>query len=126
MFHLNASVHFEKEKFAAVVVVEEFDGSRVTVTDTARQCCRGCTNLFAHGRRQSIGWRLFDNFLMTPLQRTIALAQMNDVAVVVAQNLYFDMPRVADVALHIKGVVAEGGPRFGGSGAECGLHLCGV
>ena len=44
---------------------------------------------------------------MPPLHRAIALVQVQDIAVTVAENLDFDVPRAADVALEKNRVVAE-------------------
>ena len=77
------------------------------ITDTAGQSRRGIANLRPNWRGQCIGGRLFDNFLMTALQRAVPFAKMHDIAEMVAQYLNFNMPRITDVALHIKGVVAK-------------------
>ena len=44
---------------------------------------------------------LLDNFLMAPLHRTFALSQVDQVAVEIARNLDFDMPRLLDHFLDI-------------------------
>ena len=49
---------------------------------------------------------------MAPLHRAIALAQVDDVAVRVRQNLEFDVPRPLQEFLHVDLVVAEGCARF--------------
>ena len=46
---------------------------------------------------------------MAALQRTVALAQMDRVAVAVAEHLEFDMARIAEIFFEIDGVVAERG-----------------
>ena len=51
---------------------------------------------------------------------------MNQVAEVVAQNLHLDVPRVADIAFHIKGVVTESSARFGRGGAKRRVHVSGI
>ena len=73
------------------------------------------------------GGRDLHHFLMTPLHRAVALVQMQDIAVVVAQDLHFDVARAADVALQEDGVVAEGGaglaPRLFQQACEIGRAL---
>src|ERR1044072_8668951 len=43
---------------------------------------------------------------------------MNEVGVWITEYLYVDMTGVADVFFHVKRIVAERGPRFGGGGAK--------
>ena len=45
---------------------------------------------------------------MPPLRRTIALPQMDGVAVLIGQHLHFDVPRMLDVLFQIDAAVAEG------------------
>ena len=44
---------------------------------------------------------LFENFLVTPLQGAVALAQMDDVAMAIAENLHLDMPGFSKIAFDI-------------------------
>src|SRR5688572_27219221 len=97
MLDLNSGIHLEKEKFLRFVIVNEFDGAGVAIADAASQSRRGITNLCPHVGGERIGGRLFDNFLMTALQRAVTFAQVNDLAEMIAQYLNFDMPRIADV-----------------------------
>jgi hypothetical protein len=46
---------------------------------------------------------------VAPLQRAVALAEVDRVALAVAEHLELDVPRVAEVLLEIDGVVAERG-----------------
>ena len=55
----------------------------------------------------------FQYFLVTPLQRAVALAEMDRLALAVAEHLEFDMPRIAEILFQIDGVVAERVLRFG-------------
>jgi hypothetical protein len=50
---------------------------------------------------------------MAALHGAIALAQMNDVALTIGQDLEFDMPRPLQEFLHVDLVVAEGRERLG-------------
>src|SRR5262249_60345677 len=52
-------------------------------------------------------------FLMAPLHRAIALAEMDDITVCVRQHLELDVPRPFQELLHVDLVVAERGARFG-------------
>ena len=74
MFDLDARVHFEKVKGAGVVVVNELDGAGALVADAARQGRRSVADLRAHFHGHGVGRRFFDDLLMAPLQRAVALA----------------------------------------------------
>ena len=50
---------------------------------------------------------------MRALQRAIALAEMDDAALAVAEDLHLDMPRPVEIALEIDRIVAERGLRLG-------------
>ena len=50
---------------------------------------------------------------MPPLRRAFALAQMHHVAVLIGQNLHFDVPRPFDVSFQIDAGIAEGRLGFG-------------
>src|SRR5262245_11579694 len=63
--------------------------------------------LAERGRR-----RLFDQLLMPPLDRALALAEVDDVAVVIAENLKLDVARRFHVLLDVDVGNAEGRLRF--------------
>ena len=71
----------------------------------------------AHARalacRDSGGGRLLEHFLVTALERAVALAQMDRIALSVAEDLELDMARIAQVFFEIDRCVAECGLRFG-------------
>src|SRR5690242_2363245 len=55
---------------------------------------------------------LFDNLLVAALDRALALAEMYDVPVAVAQHLDFDVPRLFDIFLDEDPVVGKARFRF--------------
>src|SRR5579871_5129011 len=63
---------------------------------------------------------------MPPLERTIALAQPDAVAVVVGEDLDLDVARTLDGALEVDRGVAKGGAGFAHRLAEGGLELRGI
>src|SRR5204862_1062862 len=65
-------------------------------------------HFFAERRRR----RLLDQLLMAPLDRAFALAEVDDDAVVIAENLELDMARRLDVLLDVDVGDAEGRFRF--------------
>ena len=68
-----------------------------------------CAQIVADSRRG----RLFDQLLMTALDRAFALAEMNDVAVIVGEHLNLDMARPLDIAFEIDAAVLESRLGFG-------------
>ena len=68
--------------------------------------------------------RFFDQFLMRGLlHRAVALAQMHDVAVFVAEHLHLDVPRRTDQLLDVHAPVFERRFGFGERGRERGRQI---
>ena len=103
---LDACVHLEEEVLA-VSCQEPLDGSRGAVRhgscgiDGQRADARSKLGVDGRGRR------LLDELLMSTLDRAVALAEMDDVAVAVGEDLHLDVPRVVQVALDVHGGVRE-------------------
>src|SRR5688572_9760682 len=55
---------------------------------------------------------------MAPLDRALALPQMHDASVRVAEHLDFDVPRPLQEALEVDGAVAERAQRLAAGGLE--------
>ena len=103
---LQAGVHLQEEE-RAVLAGDELDGAGAVVADGLGQRDR----LLAHGLarlgiEQRRG-RLLDDLLVAALDGAFALAQVDDVAVLVAQHLDLDVARVLDELLDEHAVVAE-------------------
>src|SRR5258706_1383288 len=103
---LQSRVHLQKVK----VVLrgdDELDRAGASVIDTARRFHRrrghAPAQIVAVARRR----RLLDHLLMPPLDRTIALEEMDDVAVAIAEDLKLDVARLLDIALEQKPVIAK-------------------
>ena len=106
MLHLEPRVHLEEIEIA-VLVDDELDRAGGVVTDRLGQS----DGLRSH-RRARLGVeerarRLLDHLLIAALDRAFALIEMNDVAVLVAEHLDLDMPRLLDIFLDEHAVVAE-------------------
>ena len=69
-------------------------------------------NSRADGVVQADGGGDFDDFLVAALHRAIALVQVDDVAVVVAENLHFDVLGAGNVFFEEDGGIAEGAAGF--------------
>ena len=111
MLHLNAGVHFDEVEFA--VLVEELDGAGAEIFDIAHGFRDDLADLVAgvgiEGRRGAF----LPHFLVTALQRAVALAEMNGAAFAVAEHLDFDVARPFEILFEIKRIVAEGRFRLG-------------
>ena len=107
MLDLQARVYFEEVELA-VRRDDELDRSGIPIVHAS--CCGDCR--LRHPLPQlaavSRGGRFLDDLLMPPLNRAVALVEMNDVAIAVAEDLKLDVPRFFDVALEQQAIVAEG------------------
>ena len=106
MLDLDAGVHLHEE-VVAVRCEEPFDRPGGAVAGRARGVDRDAADavakLGADGRRR----RLLDELLVTPLDRAVALAEVDDVAVGVREHLHLDVARVLEVALDVHRRVGE-------------------
>jgi len=124
MLDLQPGVHLDEEHLAhRIRLDEELDGAGAHVIDAARGCDGGVEQAGAHVVRQVRGGRLLDHLLMTTLQGALALAEGDDVAVRVAEDLHLDVPGPLHEALEHHRVIAEGGRRDPAGRGECGRQL---
>src|SRR5262249_44614755 len=112
---LNAWVHLHEIKLAALLVVEELDGAHIGESDRAHCARRDRKNLRALLIRKSRRGRLFHQLLVPPLQRALTLAQAQNAAISVRDDLKPDMTRTLDVPFEIDARVTESGESFGPS-----------
>ena len=107
MLYLDTSVHFHKIE-VPILLQKEFYGSCIYIA----RCLRRLDGRIPHLPSKFLGQRdgrgFFDHLLVVPLDGTVPLAKMDDVAVAIRKNLELDMPWVLDEMLDIHGIVAEG------------------
>src|SRR5262249_22643279 len=100
MLDLEPGVHFKEVK-VTILVDQKFDGSRVEVICRPNnlQCCltHALPQVWRHDRRRA----LFDDFLMPALDRALALAEIDGVAVSIREDLDFNMARPLDKLLDV-------------------------
>ena len=108
---LDAGVHLEEIE-GAVGIEQELDGAGADITDRRRRPHRRGAHLLSQLRRDGGRGRLLDQFLMAALDRAIALAERDDMPLLVAEHLHLDVPRAEDGALDQQAAVAEGGGRL--------------
>ena len=104
---LHARIHFDEIELAGVGVLQELHRAGVQVlhgaADLQRLLAQLAPLLFVEERRR----RTLDHFLIAPLHGAVALEQVDEVAVRVAEQLHFDVPRAHDELFEIDLVVAE-------------------
>ena len=118
---LDARIDLDEIERAGVGIDQELDRPRVVVADGAAELQRVLVHRGARRGVEGMRRRAFDDLLVAPLHRAVALVQVDEIAVIVAEDLHLDMARAADQLLQIDLVVAERGQAF----APRGLHLVG-
>ena len=112
-----------KYQFLRVDVVEKLDGAGVAVIGLSRQPHRGIAQFRPHGRRQIRRGCNFDDFLVTPLHGAVALIEVQQIAVIVAENLHLKMARARQIFFQKDAGVAECGFCFSLSFLETRLQF---
>ena len=122
MLDLQPRVHLEEVE-AAVLADDELHGARRLVGDRARERHRLLAHRAARVVVEERRRRLLDHLLVAALDRALALPQVHEVAVRVAQHLDLDVARLLDVLLDEDAVVAEARLRLGAAGGEAFARL---
>src|SRR6185312_10217642 len=118
---LQPRVHLDEVEFA--VLVEELDRAGARIFELAHGGGTDFADFVALLGRNGRCGRFFPDLLVAALQRAIARAQMHRIALAVAQHLHFDVPRLAEIFLHVDGVVAEGGLGLRARGRPAQQHV---
>src|SRR6266498_65431 len=116
MLHLDAPVQLEEEEVAAVE--HELRRARARVADRPPEANSGIAHRGTQRRVESGGGRLLEHLLVPALDGALALAERDDVSMLVAEQLDLDVPRPLDVALCEHAVVAERRLRLATRGLE--------
>ena len=112
MLHLKSGVHFQEVKTVAGLVRarhDQFDRAGAEIADRAGERDALLAHLLAHFRADEGRRRFFDHLLMAALDRTFAFVQIDDIAMLVAQYLDFNVARAFDELLDEDAVVTEAG-----------------
>src|ERR1700722_11312049 len=112
MLDLETGIHFHEIE-RAILVQQEFQCAGALIADRLDGGDRDRAHPRPEFRRDLWRRRLLDQLLVPALHRTIALTQMNGVAVAVAEHLDFDMAGIDNGALENYRRIAEGSLRFG-------------
>jgi len=109
---LDARIHLDEIAAAAVGILQEFDRAGVVIVRGAADGERRGAQLLALRRRQEHRRRTLHHLLVAALHGAVALEQVHQGAVVVAENLHLDVPRAHYQLLQVDLVVAESGLGF--------------
>ncbi len=108
MFDLYPGVDLDEVVFGGVRIHQKLDRSRMRVVHRPRQLERGLAKRAAPSRVEVRRGGALDHLLVTPLHRAVALEEVHDLAMAVAQDLHLDMMGSLDEFLQVHLVVAEG------------------
>src|SRR4029079_5394245 len=122
MLDLKPGIHLEEIEIA-LLVDDELDGPRRIVADRFGKRYRLSTHRRARLGVDERARRLLYDLLVPSLYRAFALAEVDDVAVLVAEHLDLDMARLLDIFLDENAVVAEARTCFGLGRGEALLHF---
>ncbi len=106
---LDARIDLDEVELAGVRVLQELDRARVEVADRAADAQRQLAQLAPLRVVEEDRRRALDDLLVAPLHGAVALEQVHEVAVRVAEDLHLDVARAPHELLEVDLVVAERG-----------------
>ena len=114
MLDLESRVHLEEVETRRVAgpFDEELHGPGVPIACPARDGNGSLTHALPQRRTDCRRRTLLNHLLVAPLDRALALEQMDDVIVMIGEDLKLDMARPLDETLDVQRPVAEGRHRF--------------
>ena len=116
---LDARIDLDEIELAGVGVLQELDGARV---DDSRRRAPICERVSAELARCRVvekhRRRALDDLLVAPLHGAVALVQVHEVAVRVAEDLHLDVPRAPHELFEVDLVVAERRLRLAACGGQ--------
>ena len=108
MFDLDPRVDLDKVEAPRIHVHEELDSAGAFIPNVGADTPAQVANLGALVGIEIGGRRPFHHFLVSPLHRAVALIEVIDRAILVAEDLHLDMARPLDHLLEIALAIAEG------------------
>ncbi|MPL71091.1 hypothetical protein SDC9_16859 [bioreactor metagenome] len=109
MLDLHARVDLDEVETALVHVHQELDGAGVLIADRIADLQRKAADLGALLGRQIGGRCALDHLLVAPLHGAVALEEVIEMAMRVAEQLHLDMAGAQDHLFQIALAIAEGG-----------------
>ena len=111
MLDLQARVHFQEIKIL-LAVEQKLQRAGADVTDRARALNGDPADAPPRAVFQPWRGRFFDDFLMAPLDRALAVVEMDHAAITVGQDLDLDVARLVDEFFNVEASIAEGRRRL--------------
>jgi len=115
VFHLDARVHFDEEELLRIEIHQELDGARADVADLATEPDRRVADRLPQFEWQIDAGGDLHHLLMTALHGAVSLPQVDEVAMMIAEDLHLDVLGMLDVAFNEHVTLAE---------RRAGLALC--
>src|ERR1700687_4037079 len=106
MLDLDSRIHFQEIE-VAFRIDQEFYRPGADVVDRFRGAHRDLAHFGAHLCGDKRRRRLLDDLLMPPLNRALALENVNRIAMRISEHLHFYMTRLLQKFLDVKTAVAE-------------------
>ena len=122
---LDARIALDEEVLAGLGIDQELDGAGILVLRRARELHGVGQDALAQAVVEIGRGRHLDDLLVAQLHRAVALEQVHDVALAVAQHLDLDVPRPRHDLLQEEGAIAERGLGFALAAREGLVHLLG-
>src|SRR5208337_4012044 len=116
MFDLDARVHLDEVELA--LLVEKLDRPGADVAELRHGAGHHAADLFALFGVERGGGAFLPHFLVTALQRAVALSEVDGAALSVAEHLELDVARLGEVFFQVERVVAESVLGFDPCGAQ--------
>ena len=107
VLNLNTRVHFDKV-VVVVLVYQEFHSTNAYISNFLSKFYCFVPQLFQGGLWNGEGGSEFHNLLVTALEGTVSLIQVNDVTVAVCKNLNFDVLGLHQELFHEDGRISKG------------------
>ena len=107
MFDLNARIDLDEIELVGLGIHQELDSPRAAIICFIAQFQRRVGQRLAGLFRKIWRRRALNDLLVAPLHRTVALEQMHQIAMIVAEQLHLDVPGLFDELFEIHLVLAE-------------------
>ena len=107
MLDLDARIALDEEVLAGLGVHQELDGAGILVARGAGELDRIGQDALAQALVEVGRGGDLDDLLVAQLHRAVALEEMHDIALAVAQHLHLDVPRPRHDLLQEEGAIAE-------------------
>src|SRR5256712_360742 len=116
---LDACIHLDEVEATAGRLEDELDGAGVAIPDLAHEREGGVAHARAKGRRHRGRGSFLEQLLVAPLERAIALTQMDCGAFSVGQDLDLHVAHTLEEAFGVERGIAERGACLGLRADEC-------